>query len=85
MSVNPAAANVKMTSSKDISGDPSASKKAKDPGVQAEQTQWVRKSSSRKNKKNKKHCRGGEEDAGNAPSAGAARCPSSSFLSLVPT
>ena len=45
---------------------------AKDPGVQVEETQSVHKSSSKKNKKNKKHCRGGEEDAGNAASVGEA-------------
>ena len=64
-----AATKVKKASSKEISGEQSASKKAKDPGVQAEDAQSVRTSSS---KKRKKHSRGGEDDADNAASAGAA-------------
>ena len=67
-SAKPAATKVKKASSKEISGEQSASKKSKDPGVQAEDAQSVRQSSS---KKKKKHSRGGEEDADNAASAGA--------------
>ena len=63
-----AATKVKKASSKEISGEQSASKKARDPGVQAEDAPSVRPSSS---KKKKKHSRGGEDDAGNAASAGA--------------
>ena len=65
----PAQGKLKKASSKDISGDQSASKKARDPGVQAEEVEVVCKSAS---KKKKKHSRGGEDDAGNAASAGAA-------------